>query len=74
MTSVFNALVFANSASAALNGWDWTTLGLYFALLLGLAWWVISQKNDSSKDYFLAVKKAGWIVFGDSLFASNIGS
>lgn len=74
MTSVFNALVFANSASAALNGWDWTTLGLYFALLLGLAWWVISQKNDSSKDYFLAGKKAGWIVIGASLFASNIGS
>ncbi len=74
MTSVYNALVFAQSSGAALDKWDWGTLGLYFALLLGLAWWVVSQKNDSSKDYFLAGKKAGWIVIGASLFASNIGS
>lgn len=74
MSSLFNALIFAQSSGAVLNKWDWTTLGVYFALLLGLAWWVISQKNDSSKDYFLAGKKAGWIVIGASLFASNIGS
>ena len=74
MTSVVNALVFADSSSATLNAWDWGTLALYFALLLGLAWWVILQKNDSSKDYFLAGKKAGWLVIGASLFASNIGS
>jgi uncharacterized sodium:solute symporter family permease YidK len=43
-------------------------------VLLGVAWWVVSQKNDSSQDYFLAGKKAGWIVIGASLFASNIGS
>ena len=69
-----NYAVFAQISSASFSGWDWGALGLYFALLLGLAWWVVSQKNDSSKDYFLAGKKAGWIVIGASLFASNIGS
>ena len=74
MTYAQTALLFAQSTGATLNKWDWATLGIYFALLLGLAWWVISQKNDSSKDYFLAGKKAGWLVIGASLFASNIGS
>ncbi|MBQ9875256.1 MAG: sodium/solute symporter [Thermoguttaceae bacterium] len=74
MTFALNALLLAQTAGATLNKWDWTTLAIYFALLLGLAWWVVSQKNDSSKDYFLAGKKAGWIVIGASLFASNIGS
>ena len=74
MTFLTNSLLFAQSTGAALDTWDWATLGIYFALLLGLAWWVVSQKNESSKDYFLAGKKAGWIVIGASLFASNIGS
>ncbi len=74
MTSTLNAFLFAQTSGAALGGWDWGALGIYFALLLGLAWWVVSQKNDSSRDYFLAGKKAGWLVIGASLFASNIGS
>ena len=74
MTSIYNALLFAQSAGAALDKWDWGTLAAYFLILLALAWWVVSQKNDSSKDYFLAGKKAGWVVIGASLFASNIGS
>ena len=58
----------------ALGLWDWATLAAYFAVLLGVAWWVILQKTDSSKDYFLAGRHAGWFVIGCSLFASNIGS
>lgn len=74
MTFMTNSLLFAQTLGASLDDWDWATLGIYFALLLGLAWWVVSQKNESSKDYFLAGKKAGWLVIGASLFASNIGS
>ncbi len=74
MTILTNATLFAQISGASLGTWDWATLGIYFAILLGLAWWVVSQKNDSSKDYFLAGKKAGWVVIGASLFASNIGS
>ncbi len=54
--------------------WDWAALAGYFAILLGTAWWVVLQKNKSSRDYFLAGKNAGWFVIGASLFASNIGS
>ncbi len=54
--------------------WDWAALAAYFAVLLGVAWWVVLQKNKSSRDYFLAGKNAGWFVIGASLFASNIGS
>ena len=57
-----------------LGVWDWAALAAYFAVLLGVAWWVVLQKNKSSRDYFLAGKNAGWFVIGASLFASNIGS
>ena len=72
--ALFDGILFAQSAGGTLGLWDWGTLLAYFAVLLGVAWWVVSQKNDSSQDYFLAGKKAGWIVIGASLFASNIGS
>lgn len=53
---------------------DWIVLGGYFAILLGIAWWVIRQKNQTSEDYFLAGRNVGWFVIGASIFASNIGS
>ncbi|QDV75157.1 sodium:solute symporter [Botrimarina mediterranea] len=53
---------------------DWAVIGGYFAIILGLAWWVIRQKNDTSEDYFLAGHSLGWFIVGASIFASNIGS
>lgn len=53
---------------------DWIVLGSYFAILLGVAWWVILRKNKTTVDYFLAGKNIGWFVIGASIFASNIGS
>jgi SSS family solute:Na+ symporter len=53
---------------------DWWVIGGYFALLLGLAWWVILQNKDTASDYFLAGRHLGWFVVGASIFASNIGS
>lgn len=53
---------------------DWVFIALYFILILGIAWWVIRQKNDTSDDYFLAGRNLGWFVVGASIFASNIGS
>ncbi|MEL6842356.1 MAG: Na+/glucose cotransporter, partial [Bacteroidota bacterium] len=53
---------------------DWIVVALYFGVLLGVAWWVIRQKQDSTEDYFLAGRHAGWFVVGASIFASNIGS
>ena len=59
---------------STLGIWDWGTLIAYFAVLIGVAWWVVSHRDKTSKDYFLAGKRAGWILIGTSLFCSNIGS
>ena len=53
---------------------DWLIILGYFGLILGLAWWVIKQKNNNSEDYFLAGRNLSWFVVGASIFASNIGS
>ncbi len=55
MTSV-NGILFA-SGSIGFGIYDWTTLLIYFAVLLGIAKWVVRQKTDTSQDYFLAGKK-----------------
>ena len=53
---------------------DWIVLGIYFLALIGVAVWVVSQKNKNTEDYFLAGRNVGWFVIGASIFASNIGS
>jgi len=53
---------------------DWIIIAAYFALILGLAWWVIKKSKNTSTDYFLAGRHLGWFVIGASIFASNIGS
>lgn len=57
-----------------LNWIDWAVVSLYFLVILGIAWWVIRQKQESPTDYFLAGRHVGWFVIGASIFASNIGS
>lgn len=52
---------------------DWVVIGLYVLALAGIVWWS-SRKQDTTADYFLAGRNAGWFVIGGSLFASNIGS
>ena len=53
---------------------DWTVIGLYFGVLLSVAWWVVQKGKDTAADYFLAGRNLGWWVIGASIFASNIGS
>jgi SSS family solute:Na+ symporter len=53
---------------------DWLAIAAYFAILLGIAWWVILKGRDTADDYFLAGRDLGWFVVGASIFASNIGS
>src|SRR6266700_6468678 len=57
-----------------MSGLDWVFIGLYFALLLGITWWVIRRSKDTAADYFLASRNLGWFIVGASIFASNIGS
>ena len=53
---------------------DWLVIALYFVVLLGVAIWVIFQKQNNTEDFFLAGRNVGWFVIGSSIFASNIGS
>jgi SSS family solute:Na+ symporter len=53
---------------------DWTVLGIFVAIMVGIVIWVMMQKEETSADYFLAGRNAGWLVIGASIFASNIGS
>src|SRR2546430_16987256 len=55
-------------------GLDWVIIGLYFTLLLTVAWWVARRNRDTPDDYFLAGRNLGWFLAGASIFASNIGS
>lgn len=59
---------------SALGTIDWLVLAGYFAVLFGLAWWVILKKKETAEDYFLAGRGLGWLIIGASIFASNIGS
>jgi len=58
----------------AIHPLDWLVISLYFLVILGIAWWVIKQKQDTTTDYFLAGRHVGWFIIGASIFASNIGS
>ncbi|MDR2761499.1 MAG: sodium:solute symporter [Planctomycetaceae bacterium] len=71
LNSNLNISLFAH---AGLGFYDWLTLAAYFLILIGIAWYVMRQETKTSKDYFLAGRKAGWLIIGASLFASNIGS
>jgi len=53
---------------------DWVVLSLFCAALIGIIVWVSMMKEETSSDYFLAGRDAGWIAIGASIFASNIGS
>ncbi len=53
---------------------DWIVLGLFVLGLIAIIVWVSRMKEDTSSDYFLAGRDAGWIAIGASIFASNIGS
>lgn len=56
---------------------DWLVIGGYFLLVFGVAIWATVRersRRETSTDYFLASRDAGWFLVGGSLFASNIGS
>jgi SSS family solute:Na+ symporter len=59
---------------SALGALDWIAIAAYFAIVLGIAWWVILKGKDTADDYFLAGRNLGWFLVGASIFSSNIGS
>lgn len=53
---------------------DWIVIAGYFAIIIGISWWVIRKRQKTAADYFLAGRHLGWFIVGASIFASNIGS
>ena len=53
---------------------DWAAIAIYFALLIGVATWVVRKNKNTADDYLFAGRNLGWWVVGASIFASNIGS
>ncbi len=72
--SCLSPLLAAAETGAALDAPDWLMIAVYFAVLLGVACWVVRRGKDTAADYFLAGRNLGWWVIGASIFASNIGS
>jgi len=60
--------------SSNITSIDWAVIGLYFSILLAVAWWVVRKGQDTAADYFLAGRNLSWWLVGASIFASNIGS
>ncbi|HUG41701.1 MAG TPA: sodium:solute symporter [Longimicrobiales bacterium] len=65
--------------TSQLAGLDWILIALYFVVIFaGALWATVRERRDhrqeTSADYFLAGRNAGWFIVGASLFASNIGS
>jgi solute:Na+ symporter, SSS family len=66
--------ILAAANAPAFTGLDWSMIGLYFLVLLGITWWAVLRRKDTAEDYFLAGRHLGWWIVGASIFASNIGS
>ena len=56
------ALLASASPASALGLLDWLVIAGYFALLLGISWWVILKRKDTAEDYFLAGRNLGWFI------------
>ena len=48
--------------TSILETFDWVVLAMYFLALIGVAVWVVIQKNKNTEDYFLAGRNVGWFV------------
>jgi solute:Na+ symporter, SSS family len=74
LTNGLAVVLLATELQSQITGIDWVVIGIYFCILLAVAWWVVSRRKDSAADYFLAGRNLGWWIIGASIFASNIGS
>ncbi len=74
LTNSLAAVLFATEFQSQITPIDWVVIGIYFCILLAVAWYVVSRRKDSAADYFLAGRNLGWWIIGASIFASNIGS
>lgn len=61
-----------------LNVYDWTAIGVYLSVVIGIGVWAgLRQRRASSgqgREYFLAGGHLNWIVIGLALFSTNIST
>ncbi|HPM31570.1 MAG TPA: hypothetical protein PLJ60_14645 [Chryseolinea sp.] len=43
---------------------DWVVIAIYFVVIAALAIWVMTRKQQTTEDYFLAGRNMGWFVVG----------
>jgi len=58
----FAAFLVTQPVRTHLTGIDWVLIGLYFGVLMCVAWWVVRKGKDTTTDYFLAGRNLGWWV------------
>lgn len=56
-----------------LSSFDWLVIVVYFGMLLGIVI-AVTNRQQTTTDYFLAGRNVGFFAIGASIFASNIGS
>jgi SSS family solute:Na+ symporter len=53
---------------------DYIIIALYFGLTLGVGWWCVRRKKQSSTDYFLGGGRVAWWALALSMFATGTSS
>ena len=53
---------------------DWTIIGFYFLISLGIGLWVSKNSGDNTKSFFLANKNMPWWLLGISMVATTFST
>ena len=53
---------------------DWTIIGFYFLISLGIGLWVSKKSGNNTKSFFLANKNMSWWLLGISMVATTFST
>lgn len=62
------------SPSGTFKALDWTVVGIYFLVVIGISVYVSSRMNHSTGDFFLGGQKIPWWAAGLSIFGSKLSA
>lgn len=58
----------------SLSGWDWSIIGLFFAVTLGIGLYFSKRATGSMMEYFVAGRKMTWWIAGTSIVATSFAA